>query len=114
MYYAKMYIGEGGTMASEAALLGTPSIYTSTIRLGYLNELEKKYDLIYSLNNSNEIIEKVRNLVKTRNIKTIWGIKRNKVLEDKITLTKFIYKHLTETYTNENLNNQNLYSKLRY
>lgn len=37
--YASLYIGEGGTMASEAACLNTPAIYTNKLPLmGYLKE----------------------------------------------------------------------------
>jgi predicted glycosyltransferase len=35
---ARAYVGEGATMASESASLGTPSIYLNTQVLGYINE----------------------------------------------------------------------------
>ena len=35
-------------MASEAAILGTPSIYINTLRLSYTDEEEAKYDLLYN------------------------------------------------------------------
>ena len=49
LFYAAMYIGEGATMASEAALLGTPSLLISSLvgTMGNFIELEK-YDLLYS------------------------------------------------------------------
>ena len=37
---AACYVGEGATMASEAALMGVPNLFFSTIRLGYLEDLE--------------------------------------------------------------------------
>ncbi|MCG8551062.1 MAG: DUF354 domain-containing protein, partial [Desulfobacterales bacterium] len=48
LYYATLYIGEGATMASEAAILGTPSIYINTLRLGYTDEEENEYGLLYN------------------------------------------------------------------
>ncbi|MFC1584837.1 DUF354 domain-containing protein [Fibrobacterota bacterium] len=44
---ADLYIGDSQTMAAEAAVLGTPSIrYNDFVgKLGYLEELEKKYGL---------------------------------------------------------------------
>jgi len=47
LYFASMYIGDSQTMAAEAAVLGTPSIrYNDFVgKLGYLNELEEKYEL---------------------------------------------------------------------
>ena len=43
--HADAYIGEGGTMASEAACLGTPAIYLNSLRLGYVDE-EERYGLL--------------------------------------------------------------------
>ncbi len=34
--YATLFIGEGATMASECAVLGTPAIYVNSLQLGYL------------------------------------------------------------------------------
>ena len=47
---ASLYIGEGATMASESALLGTPSIYISSLAgtMGCLKELEQKYGALHS------------------------------------------------------------------
>jgi uncharacterized protein len=42
---ADAYIGEGGTMASEAACLGTPAAYLNSLRLGYVDE-EERYGLL--------------------------------------------------------------------
>ena len=42
--YATLFIGEGATMASECAVLGTPAIYVNSLQLGYLFE-EEKYGL---------------------------------------------------------------------
>ena len=44
LYYASLYIGEGATMATESAMLGTPSIYISSLAgtMGNFVELEQK------------------------------------------------------------------------
>jgi len=44
LYYANLYIGEGGTIATEAAVLGTPSIYVSSLvgTMGNFIELREK------------------------------------------------------------------------
>lgn len=58
LYYSSLYLGEGASMATEAALLGTPSIYVSSLahKMGNLDELEKKYGLLYSFTNSVEAL----------------------------------------------------------
>lgn len=52
MYYATMYLGDGGAMASEAAVLGTPAVFVSTIVSGYLYD-EEKYGLVHVFTDPN-------------------------------------------------------------
>jgi len=94
LYYATMYIGEGATMASEAAVLGTPAIYVNTQRLGYLDEQEEKYGLVYNISNP-ETAQKVAltkavELLEDENLKSKWQKKREKLLNEKIDVTKFM------------------------
>lgn len=57
--FAKLYIGEGGTMASECAMLGVPSIYINSLPLmGYLREAEK-VGLLYHLHKYEDIIKTI-------------------------------------------------------
>jgi len=48
--YARMIVGDSQTMAAEAAVIGTPSLRVSTFsgRLGYLNEIERRYKISIS------------------------------------------------------------------
>jgi predicted glycosyltransferase len=101
LYYATMYIGEGGTMATEAALLGTPSIYISTLanKLGNFKELEEKYDLLYSFANETEALEKIRHLLSKNNLKQIWHSKRNTLLQEKIDVTSLMIDIVENYFT---------------
>ena len=90
MSFATMYIGEGATMAAEAAVLGVPSIYVSTTRRGYLDELETKYDLAYTVSNKKKALEKSIFLLKDKDIKTKFQIKRELMLNEKIDPTEFM------------------------
>ncbi len=47
--FGRLYIGEGGSMASEAAVLGTPAIFCNPLRhgCGCLLSLEKDYGLLH-------------------------------------------------------------------
>lgn len=44
--FARLYVGEGGSMAAEAACLGTPAIWISPLKCGYLNVLARRYGLV--------------------------------------------------------------------
>lgn len=46
--HADLYLGEGATMAAESAVLGTPALYVNTLRMGYTDELEARYGLLYN------------------------------------------------------------------
>lgn len=96
LYYATLYIGEGATIASEAAILGTPSIYVSSLAgsLGYLDELEQKYDLMYSFVNSDDALKKAKELLQTPNAKEDWKIKRKRMLKNKIDVTEFMVRFI--------------------
>jgi hypothetical protein len=99
LYYAKMYIGEGGTMASEAALLGTPSIFVNTLRLGYLDELEHRYHLLYSFSSGEMAIEKAHELLTMDNLKRTWRARRERLLADKIDVTKLVVNVVEQVAT---------------
>ena len=94
LYYATIYIGEGATMASEAAVLGTPAIYVNTLRLGYLDEEEKKYGLVYIFSNpktaQEQAIKKAIELLDDKELKNKWKKKRERLLKEKIDVTKFM------------------------
>ena len=92
LYYATLYVGEGATMATEAGLLGTPSIYISSLvgTMGNFEELEKRYGLVYSFHESNLALEKTLQFLEDENLKASWQKKREKLLDEKIDVTKFM------------------------
>jgi len=53
------HIGEGATMVMEAADLGVRSVYISTIRRGYLDDLEKEHGLVKCFNTLAEAEETI-------------------------------------------------------
>lgn len=46
--HADLFLGEGATMAVESAVLGTPAVYVNTLRMGYTDEIEARYGLLYN------------------------------------------------------------------
>ena len=94
LYYATMYIGESATMATEAAVLGTPAIFVNALRECYTDEEEEKYGLIYNFSDpktsQEQAIRKAIELLENKNLKKEWQKKREKLLNDKIDVTKFL------------------------
>jgi uncharacterized protein len=94
--YASLYIGEGGTMASEAAMLGTPSILVSSLvgTMGNFIELEETYGLLYSFKDGVKALNKAKMILGNTNCKDEWQGKRERLLNDKIDLTIFMVRFI--------------------
>ena len=90
LYYATLYIGEGATLASEAGVLGTPWIFVSTRSRGYLDDQQTNYGLGYVISDPKLAMEKAFELLEQNNLKKKWQKKREKLLSEKIDVTKFM------------------------
>lgn len=95
LYYATLYIGEGATMATEAAILGTPSIYISPLSSSMGNfDVLSRYELIYLSKDINQTITKAVELLQNKDIKNVWRERRDKLLKDKIDVTEFMIEFI--------------------
>ncbi|MCD4780264.1 MAG: DUF354 domain-containing protein [Candidatus Omnitrophica bacterium] len=90
--HALLYIGEGGSMATEAAVAGTPSLFISTLTAGVFDEYEKNYQLMFSFrpDQIDDILAKIQSLLTTKNIKDVWAKRKNKFISDKLDLTEYM------------------------
>ncbi|MCW7079147.1 MAG: DUF354 domain-containing protein [Candidatus Methanospirare jalkutatii] len=107
LYFAQLYIGEGETMAVESAILGTPAIDIEAIKLkqgifnvtaihGNADELVNKYKLMFAFTDQNHALEKAIEILKDDKSKKRWMKRREKLLEDKIDVTKFMIEFIEE------------------
>ncbi len=92
--YAQLYIGEGASMAAEAAVLGTPAIYTNPLPLGYIDELEHEYGLVFSPQSQEEALSKTIAIMCDDDIAGEWTEKKERMLADKIDVTEAILDHV--------------------
>jgi predicted glycosyltransferase len=86
---AHLFIGEGATMASECAILGTPAIYVNSLNAGTLISQEKNGNL-FGFRNSDGVLEKAIEILNTPNLTEVFKTKQNKLLENTIDVTSFI------------------------
>ena len=88
-------------MASECAVLGTPAIYLDNTGRGYTDEQEEVYDAVFNFSESPEdqekSIQKAIEIVQTEDIKARWKEKRDRILNDKIDVTKFVTDLIEKT-----------------
>lgn len=87
LFYASLYVGEGGTTASESALLGTPAIYINQLMMGYIND-EMNVGLLFQRLSLSDI-EKQITILLTKNKDEFITIKEN-FLNQKTDITNFL------------------------
>jgi len=92
--FSSIYIGDSQTMTAEAAVLGIPSVRFNDFvgKLGYLEELEHKYQLTHGFKTSqpNKLLQKLTQLLKTDNLQSIYQARKLKMLSVTIDVTAFI------------------------
>lgn len=105
LYYATLYVGEGATTAVESAILGTPSIYISSLsgEMGNFKEIEGKYGLVYCFTDSVKALEKAVSLLQNSKTKSEWCKKREQLLSDKLDVTKFVVDFI-EKFSKKSIN----------
>jgi len=102
LYYATLLVTESQTVATEAALLGTPVVrfnsYVGKKDMGNFIELEEKYDILYSFNDFDRAKEKIEELLVNANLKKEWQVKRERLLQDKVDVTKWMVEFIEDRY----------------
>jgi predicted glycosyltransferase len=95
LYYATMYVGEGGTMASEAACLGTYSIYINSLpEMGYIKEEIEKYKLIFKSTEWEKIKKMIEYHLSNPNCKKEVIEKTKKIINEKVDVTKYLLDYV--------------------
>lgn len=94
MAFASLYVGDSQTMAAESGVLGVPFVRFNDFvgRIGYLRELEDKYELGYGIKTSerSRLIEVIESLEAMPNRKEIFQVRRQRMLNDKIDYAQFL------------------------
>lgn len=94
MAHASLVVGESATMASEAAVLGTPAIFVSPTGRGYTDVHEHTYGLVFNFRDSEQgkALGVVKELVERSYPKDHWLKKRQRLLEDTIDVTGWLVR----------------------
>ncbi|NLP24695.1 MAG: hypothetical protein GX382_09295, partial [Syntrophomonadaceae bacterium] len=88
LYYATLYVGEGGTTASEAVMLGTHAIIVSTLSkyCGVRTDLNQ-YDLLWISESDEYTINKAIELLQNVDLKALGRYNRSRLIAEKIDVT---------------------------
>ena len=91
--HAKLFFGESGTMASESAVLGRPTIYLNNSWMGYLMDA-KEHGLLFSykqdLKSQMQAINKGTELLSKNELETQLLTNHNNFLKNKIDVAGFM------------------------
>ena len=90
--FAHLFVGESGTMASEAAVLGTPAIFMNQKRFGCIGD-QIMYGVLHQYSESaidqGLMIKKATDIAKGED-KSIYKSNAERMLKDKIDVTAFL------------------------
>jgi len=86
--FARIYVGEGASMASEAACLGVPAVYVNPLRVGYLKQLEQRYRLVRCVDTGPEAVAAAAEMLSTPVAE--WRARRQRLLDEKQDVTAFV------------------------
>lgn len=88
LYYADLYVGDSQTMATEAAILGTPAVRSNSFAgegdMSNFVELEEEYGLLHSIPDEDAAVDRALELAADSSSKTEWRRRREALLADKI------------------------------
>lgn len=105
LYYADWYVGDSGTMSTEAAMLGTPAIRTNSM-VGpddeqVFRDLEDRYGLLRSFADESEAIDAVAALLDEGSDPAVWRERRERLLEDQPDPTEHIVEAVLDVRQDE-------------
>lgn len=100
LHYADLYVGDSGTMSTEAAVLGTPAIRTNTT-VGdddetAFQELEHRYGLLRSFADEDDAIDTVEKLLTQETVRIHWRERRNRLVADQPDVTEQLVDTILE------------------
>ena len=104
--FAELFIGEGATMASECAIMGTPSIYINTLSAGTLEDQEKK-GILYMFKSSNGLIKKTKEILTHPKVKKQTKQISLDLFKNKIDINDFFFWLISEYPKSVNNYNNN-------
>jgi len=98
MAFADLYLGDSQTMAAEAGVLGVPFVRFNDFvgKIGYLNELESKYQLGFGITPDHEdtLYETVERLLAMPERKAVFQERRQRMLDASVNFAHFLTDYI--------------------
>ena len=94
--FASLFVGEGATMASESAVLGTAAIYINTFIPEILLEQEEQYRLISCFNTYDGVLDEIEELLSNPDLKSETKEASMRLINNKCDVTAFLVRFIEE------------------
>jgi len=93
MHYAALVFAESATMVSEAAVMGVPAVYVNSLRLGYLEEQERDYKIVFNYVPARfeDAIDKAISILSNYD-RSYWRYIGHKITNEKIDVADMLYQ----------------------
>jgi predicted glycosyltransferase len=100
LYFSNLYVGDSQTMATEAAVLGTPAIRTNTFAydddMSNFVKLEEDYGLLRSTTDEDEAIQLASEWFESAHLQTTFHHRRKNLLDDTEDVCTYILDRIRE------------------
>ena len=100
LYFASAYLGDSQTMATEASLLGVPSIRTNSFvgdkDMTNFKLLEQKHGLLYNFSDPQKAFKKAATLLQEPGTKDKWQEKRQRYYKENRDVFKQILSYIND------------------
>ena len=106
MSYVDLFIGEGATMASECAMIGTPAIYVNTMEAGSIDDQEKS-GLLFHFRKVEGVLEKALEILFQTDSNDYFYSNYKKMLSKKIDVTAFLVWFIENYPTSKQIMKEN-------
>lgn len=95
MAFAAICVGDGITVANEAAVLGIPTVLWNPLRGGHTVELER-YGLVRRVARQDETLRTVEEILRDRHSHDVWQQRRKRLLSEKSDMNRDMINLLLE------------------
>lgn len=100
LYHANLYVGDSQTMATEAAVLGTPAVRSNSFAgdgdMSNFVELEQRYELLYSTDDEGTAVSLARELLERPDTDGEWATRRSRLIDETVDVTAYMLDVLRE------------------
>lgn len=98
--FARLVLSEGASTASEAACLGVPTVYVNASQLGYLQDQERRYGLVFNTTDPGAALARTVELLERPPEQEALERARQRLIEDHVDVTDYVVSEIETFFRN--------------